>query len=82
MPAVHYESMNVCLITVSDINYVECELEEETFENGADEGKSPPLQRSRNPMDLLTKTWCIVGRFCRRNYNALQTASLQNADKF
>lgn len=38
MPAVHYESMNVCLITVSDINYVECELEEETFENGADEG--------------------------------------------
>lgn len=56
MPAVHYESMNVCLITVSDINYVECELEEETFENGADEGKSPPLQRSRNPMDLLTKT--------------------------
>jgi uncharacterized protein YhfF len=38
MPAVHYESMNVCLITVSDINYVECELEEETFENGAGEG--------------------------------------------
>ena len=38
MPAVHYESMNVCLITVGDINYVECELEEETFENGAGEG--------------------------------------------
>lgn len=39
--------------------------------HGAGEGKSPPLQRSRNPMDLLTKTRRIVGGFCSRNYNIL-----------
>ena len=40
-------------------------------DSGAGEGKSPPLQRSRNPMDLLTKNTRIVGGFCRRNHKAL-----------